>query len=105
MTLRPSARVRPVVITLALLAALFVLPLALAPRAEAFVYWTSVAPPCDLGGCSGPPVIGRANLDGTGVSQRFVELDAPAAGDVAVDGVHLFWSEGLYGDGIGRANL
>ena len=102
-----GARMRPLPTTVALpalLATLLALSLALAPRAEAFVYWTSVAPPCGFGGCSGPPVIGRANLDGTGISQRFVKLDAPA-GDVAVDGVHLYWNEGLYGDGIGRANL
>ena len=39
MTLRPSARVRPVVVTLALLAALLVLPLALAPAPASAATW------------------------------------------------------------------
>jgi hypothetical protein len=88
---------------LLLLAALFVLALASAPRAEAFIYWTNGAtPPCrGPGSCEGPPVIGRANLDGAGVSQRFIELESPA-GDIAVDGAYLYWGED---DGIARADL
>src|SRR5215216_3624893 len=68
------------ILVLALLAALLVLPLALAPRAEAFVYWTD-------------PVnnaIGRANLDGTGVDKRFISGVA-IPGSVAVDARHIYW--------------
>ena len=69
---------------LAALAALLVLPLALAPRAEAFVYWTN----------SSTNAIGRANLDGTGVDERFIGgTELPGA--VAVDGRYIYW--GGYG--------
>ena len=47
---------------LALLAALLVLPLALAPRAEAFIYWANF----------NTDSIGRAKLDGSGVNQVFI---------------------------------
>ena len=69
---------------LALLGALLVLPLALAARAEAFVYWTN----------SSTNAIGRANLDGTGVDERFIGgTELPGA--VAVDGRYIYW--GGYG--------
>jgi hypothetical protein len=81
MTLKPSARVRPIVGTLALLAALIVLPLALAPRAEAFVYWADPS----------KGAIGRANLDGTGVDKRFIRrIESPVS--VAVDGRYIYWT-------------
>ena len=57
---------------LALLAALLVLPLALAPRAEAYIYWTNAD---DRDG----HWIGRANLDGTGVEQGFIKLGTGAS--------------------------
>jgi virginiamycin B lyase len=85
-----------------LLAALLVLALALAPRAEAFVYWTN-SPPCPELPCTGPPAIGRANLDGTGVNQRFIEVEFPPVG-IAVDPEHIYWMTPATG-AIGRANL
>ena len=76
---------------LALLAAiLLVLPLALAPRADAYVYWNNE---------SG---IGRANLDGTAIDESFIVLGHPGAGSVAVDARHIYW---IQRDGIGRAKL
>jgi hypothetical protein len=66
---------------LALLGALLVLPLALAPRAEAFVYWAN--------GDKG--TIGRANLDGTGIDERFI-IEGPTT--VTVDAQHIYWGGG-----------
>ena len=74
---------------LGLLAALLlVLPLALASRAEAFIYWAGI------------DSIGRANLDGTGVDQNFILTVDPR--DIAVDGEHIYWTTA---SGIGRAKL
>jgi hypothetical protein len=75
---------------LALVAAVLVFPLALAPRAEAFVYWT------------GSGAIGRANLDGTGVDESLIDLRRDDPASVAVDARHIYW---IQADGIGRANL
>ncbi len=47
-------------------------------------------------------IVGRANLDGTGVNQNFVTEISNGLGDIAVDGTHI------YGTGTGtirRANL
>jgi streptogramin lyase len=61
--------------------------------ADAFVYWAD----------SNTGAIGRANLDGSGVDQRFIAgLGAPWA--VAVDNRHIYWSNTSTG-AIGRANL
>ncbi len=95
MTQQPSKRERPSptirVGVLGLLAAiLLVLPMALAPRAEAYVYWNSE---------SG---IGRANLDGTAIDEGFIDLGRPYPGSVAVDARHIYW---IQRDGIGRAKL
>jgi hypothetical protein len=75
------------------IAALLVLaaPLAFAPRAAAFVYWTN--------GKTG--AVGRANLNGTGVDHQFIG-DAKTVFDVAVDSTHVYWTTG---NAIGRANL
>jgi hypothetical protein len=88
---------------------LFVLALALAPRAEAYVYWTNP-----------DGTIGRANLDGTGVDNSFITSVGPKFGNdsvpdgVAVNSTHLYWvssgvrlSGGVLGVAltIGRANL
>jgi len=84
--LTPTIRVA----VLGLLAAfLLLLPLALAPRAEAYVYWNS-----ENG-------IGRANLDGTGVKKGFIKLADVA--DIAVTDRHIYWTrlEGM----IGRARI
>jgi virginiamycin B lyase len=76
----PQSRTHGILV-LALLAALVVLPLALSPRAEAFVYWTN----------SSTNAIGRANLDGTGVDERFIGgTELPGA--VAVDGHYIYWA-------------
>ena len=75
---------------------LVVVTLALASRAEAFVYWTEIN--------SG--TIARANLDGTGVDRGFISgADLPVG--VAVDASHVYWAnEGFFsGTTIGRANL
>jgi virginiamycin B lyase len=118
MTLKPSARVRPVVVvTLAVLAAL-VSGLALTARAEAFVYWTNAeTPPCtrpDTGGLCGPAAIARANLDGTGVADRFIDVGPSQSigpTGVAVDAEHIYWGASCHPwapcatGAIGRANL
>jgi len=72
--------------------------LALAGRADAFIYWTN-----STGGAT-PPLgtIGRANLDGTGVNQNFIGADNPQG--IAVDGAHIYWAD-LSSASIGRANL
>jgi hypothetical protein len=84
---RPSPTIRVGVLGL-LAALLLVLPLALAPRAEAFIYWAGI------------DSIGRANLDGTGVDQNFILTVDPR--DIAVDGEHIYWTTA---SGIGRAKL
>jgi hypothetical protein len=76
-----------------LLFSLLVLTLALASRAEAFVYWTE----------SFGDTIGRANLDGTGVDKRFITGARNPSG-VTVDGGHLYWTQSNTNT-IGRANL
>jgi hypothetical protein len=88
----------------ALLAAALVLPLALAPRAEAFIYWGHAETlPCNGDeGCTHE--IGRANLDGTGATQGFIDLGAALPGDVAVDPEHIYWTTPATG-AIARANL
>ena len=77
-----------------ILATLAVATLALAARADAFVYWTT--------GSSG--TIGRANLDGTGVNQSFITGVGTSPDGVAVDGAHVYWTN-FDTDAIGRANL
>ena len=78
-TARPSPTT--LVGLLALLVA-FVLPLAFAPGAEAFIYWTNQT----------DGTIGRADLDGTGVDERFIGDDIYSAGGVAVDARHIYWA-------------
>ena len=84
----------PTLAALLALLALLVLPLVLAPRADAYIYWTN------------PGAIGRADLDGSGVDQSFVP-DVPCClSDVAVDADHLYWAHSYEGTAaIGRANL
>ena len=76
--------------------ALVILALALAPRAEAYVYWG------DHGEGAGSTV-GRANLDGTGTDQSFIAGASGPCG-VAVNAAHVFWANRVTG-AIGRANL
>src|ERR671910_511660 len=102
MRVMPGARVGTLPTTLvsmlALLAALLVSAIALAPRADAFVYWANPAPDA--------MAIGRANLDGTGVDESFVTTRKFPEG-VAVDAHHIYWVEAYAPEGgsIGRANL
>ena len=79
---------------LGLLAAiLLVLPLALAPRAEAYIYWTNFSK-------SG---IGRANLNGTGVERQFIQTPG-SVNDFAVNDTHIYWTY-PGADTIGRARI
>ena len=93
-TRRPSRWIRPSptirVGALGMLAAFLVaLPLALAPRAEAFIYWTTGS-------------IVRANLDGTGVDRSFITgTGVSSAGDLAVDAGHIYWTHRVYDDETG----
>ena len=116
-TQRPSERIRRLPTTdvgvLGLLAAILVaLSLALAPRADAFVYWTNIP---NLPG--GPSAIGRANLDGTGVDSNFIPVSTVSAypADLALDAEHVYRAAACYQDppgtppctsgAIRRANL
>ena len=80
---------------LALLAAfLLALPLALAARAEADIYWANESyqslPEDEL-----LPGIGRANLDGSKVNPSFITgAGLPSAG-IAVDARHIYWTNWL----------
>ena len=74
---------------------LFVLTVALAPRAEAFVYWADLT-------AGNESTIGRANLDGTGADHRFITRTGDPSG-VAVDAEYVYWSDS--GGTIGRADL
>ena len=96
------------VIAICAIALAALLSLALAPRAEAYIYWTN------SGGEPGTseetnPTIGRANLDGTGVKQDFIVLPLRGGGGgIAVDAEHIYWTtpDGSPQAGsIGRANL
>ena len=87
---RPRATVAAI---LALLAALVLVPLVLAPRTEAFVYWTN-----ENG-------IGRANLDGTGIADSFIDVGRDAT-SVAVDDNYIYWrweSPPPFRGAVGRA--
>ena len=88
---------------LAVLTTLVVLPLALAARADAFVYWAwgTSTNPFD----PAPSGVGRANLDGSGVDQSFITFRGnPIA--IAVHGTHVYWlNTNLYDSTIGRAKL
>jgi hypothetical protein len=96
------ASTRTLATVLALFAALLVLALALAPRAEGFIYWVN----------HGGGGIDRASLDGTGVDRMFVSSDDPGrywiGPQIAVDSEHIYWHnvDRLSGTGsIARANL
>ena len=77
--------------------ALLALSLALAARVDAFVYWTNYS----------TDAIGRANLDGSGVSPTFISGRGAVFG-IAADNDHVYWSAGTdYTDccDIARADL
>jgi sugar lactone lactonase YvrE len=65
-----------------------------AAQAGASVYWGTIS----AGGA-----IGRANLDGSGVTSTFI-IGANAPAEVAVDGQHVYWAN-TNGTTIGRSNL
>src|SRR5215468_10769441 len=73
--------------------ALLLLGLTLASHAGAAVYWSN----------SAGTTIGRANTNGTGASQSFIDGGSQPGG-IAVDGSHIYWTNGLTHT-IGRANL
>ena len=79
---------------LALLAALVVVPLALAPRAEAYIYWANESyqqlPEDEL-----LPGIGRANLDGSKVNPSFITGAGLPSGGIAVGARHIYWTNWL----------
>jgi virginiamycin B lyase len=86
-----------------ILAVLAVLTLAIASRADAFVYWTELTREGD---------IGRANLDGNpgSVTPEFIEAGefSEPCGSPAVDNAHIYWADGNFSENaglIGRANL
>lgn len=86
------------------LAALVAAAFAVAPRADAYIYWANQGTVGDPGA-----TIGRANLDGSGVDQSFVAGTSAPCG-VAVNDTHIYWGTrpGLAGTetgSIGRANL
>jgi hypothetical protein len=77
---------------LMLVAALLAAPIAVAPRAEAFVFWTN------------GDTIGRANLDGSGLDASFVSSDGGYLSGIALDASRVYWG-GFNTGAIGRANL
>ena len=78
------------------LAALLVLSLMLTPRAEAYLYWTNATSASDYS-------IGRADLDGTGVKQRFIAVNnvGAYARDVTLDADHVYWAAACFSDAPG----
>ena len=89
----PTARDLRLPLLLAAVALVCVFSLALAQRAEAFIYWAD----------AGTHSIGRAGLDGTGVQQSFIPgIDRPTA--VTVDNHYIYWADQTT-ETIGRANL
>ena len=84
--------------TALVLAALAVATVAVAARADAYIYWAN----------SDSGAISRANLDGTGANQSFTPRLGTAPNTpsgVAVDGAHIYWTYFNDGANIGRANL
>jgi hypothetical protein len=77
---------------LMLVVALLAAPIAFAPRAEAFVFWTK------------GDTIGRANLDGSGVDASFVSSNGGYLSGIALDASRVYWG-GFNTGAIGRANL
>src|SRR5690349_12295432 len=68
--------------------------IALAARADAYVYWTHLD----------TESIGRANPDGTGVNPNFIPAGSEFPGGVAVDSKYIYWVN-ADAQTIGRANL
>jgi hypothetical protein len=78
------------------LAVLAVVTLAVAARADAFLYWTPQS----------NDTIFRANADGSGISPSFITDPSGGPIGLAVDGAHVYWSRTDTSAGtIGRANI
>jgi streptogramin lyase len=75
-------------------AAVALASIALAARADAYVYWTHLD----------TESIGRANPDGTGVDPNFIPVGSELPGGVAVDSKYIYWVN-ADAQTIGRANL
>ena len=87
----PRPRVAVVPATVLAVLSLLLLILALAPRAEAFIYWPSLD----------SRNIGRSNLNGAGVDPGFIGRVNPFG--VAVDADHIYWTS--QNGKIGRARI
>jgi hypothetical protein len=75
------SRARALRLPVVLFAGLLLVALALASRADAFVYWANW-------GASTGSTIGRANLDGSGANQNFITGAGGPCG-VAVEAAHV----------------
>ena len=75
--------------------------LALAARADAFIYWTGVDATTTF-----TDAVGRASLDGTDIRTDFItDLGSPVYG-MAADGNHIYWTHDPFVSGsIGGANF
>ena len=93
MAAAPAAGGRSTLVRAGLVLATIDSTIALAARADAFVYWAN-----NLG-----TTIGRANLDGSNANQSFITGASSPVG-VAVDDAHIYWVNGGT-DTIGRADL
>jgi virginiamycin B lyase len=69
-----------------------------AAGAQAYVYWSISG-----SGEGGGTTLGRADLDGSGVTHSFTS-GASNPGPIAIDGAHIYWGNDGTGS-IGRANL
>jgi virginiamycin B lyase len=85
--------------TILLAGALLILALALAPRADAYLYWTN------QGANPGGAGIGRANTDGTDVNQHFIADPTGGPCMLAVNDTNLFWTNQTRDESVARANL
>jgi hypothetical protein len=83
---------------LALLAGVFVVLLALAPRAGADIYWANESYLLDD---EITPGIGRAHLDGSQVNPSFITGAGLPSGGIAVDGGHVYWTNWAEWTGFG----
>ncbi|MBS1880800.1 MAG: hypothetical protein JST31_14915 [Actinobacteria bacterium] len=77
----------------AVIAIAVALSLLFAAQAHAFVYWAD----------SSSGTIGRANNDGSGANDAFINVGGQP-NSVAVDSGHIYWANGATGS-VGRANL